>query len=105
MTYTDPGEQRVRLGERGDLGATRDSRDPDQAGLFDVDPRTEPRAQTQCAKVLAYIKEHGSITPRDAMDFYCYRLAARVFDLNEMGHAIKKTMESHDGGQHARYSL
>ena len=96
MTYTDPGDQ----------GASRNAvqHDASQRNVFD-DPRIEPRAETQCANVLAFIRRRGSITAREAMTFNCYRLAARVFDLIEMGHPVKKTMESHDGGQHARYHL
>lgn len=65
----------------------------------------EPAADTQAGKVLAYIREHGSITPKEAMGFQCYRLAARIMDLREMGWNIVTEREEHEGGEHARYRL
>lgn len=47
---------------------------------------------TQCDKVLAYIIEHGSITPREAEDaFGCMRLAARISDLRADGLRIRSS--------------
>jgi len=65
----------------------------------------EPTKGTQCAEVLDYIRREGSITPREAMTFGCYRLAARVKDLRELGWQIVTEREDHDGGEHARYTL
>ena len=65
----------------------------------------EPDPTTQCGQVIAYIREHGSITPKDALTFNCYRLAARIMDLREDGWAIATEREEHDGGEHARYTL
>ena len=40
-------------------------------------------------RVLAYLREHGSITPLEALDgFGCMRLGARVWDLRHDGHNI-----------------
>ena len=40
-------------------------------------------------RVLAYLREHGSITPLEALNsFGCYRLGARVWDLRHDGHNI-----------------
>lgn len=35
---------------------------------------------TQCALVLAYMREHGGITPAEALLFHCYRSSARIYD-------------------------
>ena len=50
---------------------------------------------TQCDKILAYIREHGSITPLDALrEFGCMRLASRMSDLKGRGYNVKSTMET-----------
>jgi len=56
---------------------------------------------TQSAEILMYLEIHGSITPLDAMEFGCMRLAARIHELKAQGHAI--TCDKSDG--FARYSL
>ena len=49
----------------------------------------------QCDKILAYIRENGSITPLDALrEFGCMRLASRISDLKRLGYTIKRTMET-----------
>lgn len=49
----------------------------------------------QCDKILAYIRENGSITPLDALrEFGCMRLASRISDLKRLGYTIKSTMET-----------
>ena len=60
---------------------------------------------TQTDLVLDHLKEHGHISPREAMDFGCYRLAARIMDLRNLGIPIKTENEKHEGGTHARYYL
>lgn len=65
----------------------------------------------QCDKILAYIRENGSITPLDALrEFGCMRLASRISDLKRLGYAIKSTMETSknkDGEpvSYARYTI
>ena len=59
---------------------------------------------TQNAEILAWLKRKP-ITPKDAMGFGCYRLAARIKELREQGHVIETEMEPHEGGKHARYWL
>lgn len=57
---------------------------------------------TQAAEILRHLEVHGSITPREAIDFYqCFRLAARVHELRQKGHAIDCDLK----GGFARYSL
>jgi hypothetical protein len=37
-------------------------------------------------RILAYLQEHGSITPMEALqEFGCYRLGARIWDLRQTG--------------------
>lgn len=48
--------------------------------------------ETQCEKILRYMKTYKSITQRDAFRLGVYRLGARVFDLKEQGHLIKTNM-------------
>ena len=62
-------------------------------------------------RVLDYLREHGSITPLEALNsFGCYRLGARVWDLRHDGHNITTEMVE-DKDQHgeparfARYRL
>lgn len=58
----------------------------------------EPRADSQCGLVLAYIRLHGSITDKDAVGFGCRRLASRIHDLNVNGAniiAIRETSYTH----------
>ena len=63
---------------------------------------------TQSSKILRYMDEHGSITPKDAMRFGCMRLAARIKDLRTAGHEIQRemvSMKDEDGTiiRYARY--
>ena len=67
--------------------------------------------QTQTERVLKYMQDFGSITTKEAVnDLGCYRLASRIHDLKEMGHTIRKEMESGknrygEATRFARYSL
>jgi len=57
---------------------------------------------SQNSKILTRIKTGKTITPIDALRWYgCFRLAARIFELRQMGHDIEKEIE--DG--HAVYWL
>lgn len=60
----------------------------------------------QQQQVLGYLLKHGSITAREAAtEFQCWRLAAVVHRLRQMGYPVKTRMEPHPGGEHARYIL
>ena len=61
---------------------------------------------TQNSKVLHYLEQHGSITPREAMKFGCMRLAARIKDLRTAGHKINREMVSmrDEDGEIVRYA-
>lgn len=65
---------------------------------------TEPTGQ--CDAILAYLQEHGSITPIDALRVCgCMRLAARIQDLEEAGHVFTVELEGENGKRWARYTL
>lgn len=62
--------------------------------------------QSQCQKVLRFIREHGSITTWQAIHkVHCTRLSGRIYDLKDQGYRIKKRMVKGDGTRYARYSL
>lgn len=66
------------------------------------------KKETQCDKVLRFMREHGSITTADTVSFGCYRLAARIADLKNMGFEIRSITEQSkkENGRHfTRYSL
>ena len=50
------------------------------------------RTKSQCDKILDFMQKHGSITQMDAVEFGCYRLSARIFDLRDAGYPITTTM-------------
>lgn len=61
---------------------------------------------TQCEQILKHLRNHGSITQKEAVDQYdIYRLSARILDLKEQGHEIEKEMEGRGRKKHARYYL
>ena len=65
---------------------------------------------TQSNQILRYLKNGHSLTPRKAqVEFGCMRLAARIKDLRDDGHAIQTervTVPTRSGDARvARYSL
>ena len=47
------------------------------------------KKQTDKQAVLAYLKEHKTITPIEALNSIgCYRLGARIYELRHDGHQI-----------------
>ncbi len=56
--------------------------------------------------LLEYLEKNKSVTPMEALrDLGVFRLAARIFNLREMGYTINMVRET-DGTKHwARYSL
>lgn len=67
--------------------------------------------QAQRQRILEYLKEHGSITQREASDkLGADRLSARICELQKMGHPIKTDLIAvkdrfGDTGRIARYTL
>lgn len=50
---------------------------------------------TQCNKVLEYMKQFGSITQLQALsDIGCMRLASRISDLRQQGYAIGRRIKT-----------
>ena len=50
---------------------------------------------TQCEKVLAYMRQFGSITQLQALqDIGCMRLASRISDLRNQGYAIGRRIKT-----------
>ena len=61
---------------------------------------------TQTATILDHLLSGKKLTPIDALnEFGCFRLAARIGELRQMGHDITTTI-IHDGGSSfAQYSM
>ena len=61
---------------------------------------------TQTAIILDHLSSGKKLTPIDALnEFGCFRLAARIGELRQMGHDITTTI-IHDGGSSfAQYSM
>ena len=49
---------------------------------------------TQTARVLNYIEQYGSSSPKEAYELGIMRLAARISELKNMGHDIVSVRES-----------
>lgn len=65
---------------------------------------------TQAEMILAYMKDHGGITARQALnEFGCMRLASRIHDLRTAGYMIEteyvKVRSRHGNAVVARYTL
>jgi hypothetical protein len=63
-----------------------------------------PRYQAQTLEVLQHL-ETGPLTPKDALRFGCFRLAARIYDLRTAGNIIVTMWESDGDRRYARYVL
>lgn len=67
--------------------------------------------QSQCDMMLNHMREHGSITSREAMyDYGIGRASGRVFDLRKRGYDVETTMETRLNRygvptRYARYTL
>lgn len=68
------------------------------------------RQETQCRQVVEYLREHQTMTQRDADRLGIKRLASRVCDLNKAGHHVRSELikvTNSDGttSRVAQYSL
>lgn len=88
--------------------------DPDGAfmALFVAVEEVRREAElTQCNLILSHLREHGSITPLEAMREYgIMRLGARVWDLKKQGYKISMSRESGlnrygESTSYARYTI
>lgn len=62
---------------------------------------------TQTEKILRHLREHGSITPLDAMQEYgIMRLASRICDIKKAGYSVVKETEKSKNryGEPVRYA-
>lgn len=60
----------------------------------------------QSQEILAYLQSGRSLTPLEALDkFGCFRLGARVWDLEQKGYKIKTEFITENGKTFARYSI
>ncbi|WP_367966314.1 helix-turn-helix domain-containing protein [Spiribacter onubensis] len=59
---------------------------------------------SQNQQILAMLRR-GPITPLDALQVGCFRLAARIRDLREMGFEIHTHIKHVNGKRYAQYSL
>lgn len=62
---------------------------------------------SQCGKILAYMKEHWSISQAEAISaFNCFRLAARIKDLESRGYVIRHDLikDRNAEGRPVRYT-
>lgn len=67
-------------------------------------------SKTQCEVVLDYMRDHGSITARQAYHLGIMRLASRISDLKRVGYDIKSDtvkVKNRDGSfaYVSRYSI
>ena len=61
---------------------------------------------TQTAIILDHLSSGKKLTPIDALnEFGCFRLAARIGELREMGHDIKTTIIRDGDSSFAQYEL
>tara|TARA_R110002020_G_scaffold186295_2_gene384320 strand:+ start:1677 stop:1916 length:240 start_codon:yes stop_codon:yes gene_type:complete len=61
---------------------------------------------TQKTSILKHLKNHGELTPLDALEQYgCFRLAAVIHTLRQEGHRIKTNKMTRRGKTFASYKL
>ena len=64
------------------------------------------RTDTQKDQILAALKAGDRLTPLDALErFGCFRLGARIFDLKQEGHDIRREMVERGDATVAEYWL
>lgn len=63
---------------------------------------------SQCRQIIDYCKRHSYITNKEAVEHLsCYRLAARIADLESRGHKFAHTMVyyTNGSGEHKKYMI
>ena len=60
----------------------------------------------QTLRIFEHLKRHGSITPQQALrDYGCFRLAARIGEIREAGHAVETIyITRHRRGEPVRFA-
>jgi len=63
--------------------------------------------ESQCKSILKHLQCGKSINPIEALNKYgCFRLGARIYDLKQEGHQIKKEMVAAENGKkYASYTM
>ena len=62
--------------------------------------------KSQSLKILNHMMKRHSITPIEALNKYgCFRLAARIHELKNLGWTIKSSAVTRNNKQIAQYSL
>ena len=61
---------------------------------------------SQRKDIIFHLEQYSTITPLEALQLYgCFRLGARIFELKEFGHVIKKNMIKQNNKWFAEYTL
>lgn len=61
---------------------------------------------TQNVQILRYLETGKTLTPIDALSLFgSFRLGARIFELRQQGHEIKKVLLRKDGKNFALYFM
>jgi hypothetical protein len=61
---------------------------------------------SQTNQILSHLKRGWSITALDALKKYgCFRLAARIRDIRDMGYPVETVLEYKHGKKYARYRM
>lgn len=68
---------------------------------------TTTKAATQNKQILNHLHNIGPLTPGEALVQYgCFRLAARIFELRKAGERIStSTVKNTEGNHYARYYI
>jgi hypothetical protein len=62
--------------------------------------------KSQNDRILSYLSGGRSITPLEALRLFgCFRLGARIYDIQKDGHTIKRAMVEKGGKRFAQYWL
>lgn len=63
--------------------------------------------QSQNEKILEHLQEFGTITPLEAIEYGCMRLASRVADLKRRGYVISSEMgkSKNRNGETVRFAV
>lgn len=63
-------------------------------------------SESQNQAILEHLQSGNAITPMDALKLFgCFRLGARIWDLEQAGHKIKHESVTENGKTFAKYSI
>ena len=91
----EAGKEAGRLAALQELGIDLDYKPSEMRRFVFTDQgftQLDTDTATQNARILAYLRSGGAITPKDALNMFgSFRLSARIFDLREAGWPIHDT--------------